>query len=111
MVLLYPLLTAALYYLGSRAKVTQWLWSRYPAGFASFMDCAACTGFWYGMGVEIALREFVAYVEFSPIVVGLCALVWTPMIAALMQHSLFTLGSAVDADVSPSGEGTDHGNG
>lgn len=104
LLLLYPLLTAALFYLGSRAKITSWLWSRYPARFATFMDCAACTGFWYGLGVEIAFRAWTPYMQFSPIVVGLCSIVWTPIVAALMQHSLFSLGSAINVDVSPSEE-------
>lgn len=108
--LLYPLLTAALYYLGTRAKVTSWLWSRYPAWLGGFMDCAACTGFWYGLATEAAIGAWQPHVDFAPIVIGLCSIVWTPVVAALMQHSLFTLGSAITiTDVSPSDESAANG--
>lgn len=112
-VLLYPLLTAALYYLGSRAKITEWLWTRYSTGFASIMDCAACTGFWYGLCVESAFGCFrdamdlatTDYVRMTVAawVAGLCSIVWTPIVAALMQHSLTVLGSAVDVP-APEGD-------
>jgi hypothetical protein len=120
--LLYPLLTAALYYLGSRAKITSWLWSKYPPALASFMDCAACTGFWYGFLVECvyggAEPMFAPYaltepfrVGLSAITVGLCSLVLTPIVANVMQNSLFMLGTPLpetpgDTTVSPSGDGT-----
>lgn len=92
------LLTAGLYYLGSRALITSWLWSRYPKRFARFMDCAACTGFWYGLGVTLVLGASVPFdvpTWSAPIIVGLCSMVWTPLVAALMQIALERLGSAV----------------
>jgi len=95
---LYPLLTAALFYLGSRATITSWLWNRYPSRLANFMDCSACTGFWYGLLLETGLggwRPFLGVGDYSVIFVGLCSIVWTPIVAALMQHSLFILGTVV----------------
>lgn len=101
---LYTLLATALFYLGSRAKITSWLWSRYPHDFASFMDCSACTGFWWGffahltIGVyyDCAIGPMPANHPATPIVVGLCTLVLTPMVAGLMQRGLELTGSAVD---------------
>jgi hypothetical protein len=101
--ILYSLLSAALFYLGSRAIVTRWLWSRYPPRFASFMDCAACTGAWLGailatvLGrhVPIDVFELSALAWYTPIVVGLCMIVLTPIVAGLMQRGLDSLGSAI----------------
>ena len=103
---IYPLLCASLFYLGSRAKITSFLWARYPPKFASFMDCAACTGFWWGfllsltLGFEYELDLVDLPAQSWPtfIVVGLCSIVWTPIIAALMQRGLDTLGTIEIAD-------------
>lgn len=96
----------ALWYLGSRAVITSWLWGRYPTRFARFMDCAACTGFWYGLltysGITV-LRAFL-YPPYTwgslmtisvGAVCGLGSLVWTPMIAFLHDRALYYLGTAV----------------
>jgi hypothetical protein len=47
--ILIPVLGAVLYYLGYFAKVTKWLWSRYPDSLSSFMRCAACSGTYYAL--------------------------------------------------------------
>lgn len=98
---LYPLLSAALYYLGSRATITSFVWCHYPPKFAKFMDCSACTGFWYGLGLSIALQLEVLSLDvtrwYAPIVIGLCSLVWTPIVAQIMDSALYRLGS-IDTD-------------
>jgi hypothetical protein len=104
---LYALCTAAAFYLGSRALITRPVWSRYPRPFAIFMDCAACTGFWYGLGVS----AFGGYVLGLPLLglpgdrpstvalAALASVAWTPIAAAAMQLALEQLGSAVtDSD-------------
>jgi hypothetical protein len=99
--LLYPLLTAALFYLGSRAGVTRWLWSRYPAGFGRFRDCASCSGFWYGIavaaaggfGLELDFLELSGDDWRTLVVVGLASLAWTPVVAYLLISRLEALGS------------------
>jgi hypothetical protein len=97
--LLYPLLTAAAFYLGSRAVITTWLWSRYPARLAAFMDCAACSGFWYGAGAALVFQQpflgLDGHAWTTPIVVGLCSIIWTPVVAAMQQRALDELGSAL----------------
>lgn len=40
--ILYPMLTTALYYLGARAMITKFIWSRYPKWLDKFMLCSAC---------------------------------------------------------------------
>jgi len=104
--LLYTLLSSALFYLGSRALVTRWLWSRYPAWLVGFMDCAACTGFWYGFFAALTLGRheglavlgLAADAWLTPPIVGLCTLVLTPIGAGLMQRGLDSLGSVVLSD-------------
>ena len=105
---LYPLLTAALYYLGSRAVITQALWSRYPPRLAAFMDCPYCTGTWYGALVAL-IGGFYLDLDFlalagdawpTIVVVALCSMMWTPMVAAVAQHSFYVLGTALGTESS-----------
>lgn len=95
-ILIYPLLTAALYYLGARAMITQALWSRYPPRVDAFMQCAACAGFWYGAGLGvtgliIGTPFLGSAAWWTPIVVGLAAIVWTPIIANVHEAALYQL--------------------
>lgn len=90
----YPLVTTALYYLGSWALITRWLWSRYPPILGSLMSCAACSGFWYGLAAgALGARAGVTFPggAASPLIVGLCAMVWTPLIAHAMLTRLEAL--------------------
>jgi hypothetical protein len=101
--LIYALLTPSLFYLGSRAVITSWLWSRYPPKLAKFMDCSACSGFWYGVLVSAVLRLPVPVYsglrsEFIPLLVGLCAIVWTPIVGGIMQAGFERLGSVIGED-------------
>jgi hypothetical protein len=103
---LYSILSTALYYLGSRAMITQPLWSRYPPGLARFADCPACSGTWYGAGLAVGLGRtfdisffmFKSDSWFTPIVVGFCMMMLTPMVAGLLQHALNVNGSAVELE-------------
>jgi hypothetical protein len=103
-----PLLTAALWYLGTRAVITQPLWSRYPKPIARFMDCAACAGFWWGVVVFLVLVKcwelpvmgaYTREYEHS-VIIGLCSMVWTPIVAWAHDRAMLQLGSAVDEDAS-----------
>jgi hypothetical protein len=91
---LYPLLTTMLYYLGARAMITQWLWSRYPPRLDHFMMCSACSGVWYGAGVAaVGSYSFGVGVGGLPklagiVVVALASGVWTPLLAALHHMAL-----------------------
>jgi len=108
---IYPLLTAALFYLGSRAQITSWLWSRYPTRLAVFMDCPYCTGFWYGLAVSLILQlplgELAGDQVKTILVVGFCSIVWTPVIAGLTSLMHAQLGSIVD----PTQDQEEHGGG
>jgi hypothetical protein len=97
---IYALLTSSAFYLGSRAVITRALWSRYPRWLASWADCAACSGAWYGAGFALLLRDKLAHPFGAgipgPILVGLCSIVSTPIVAGLMQAGFERLGSAVE---------------
>ncbi len=104
--LIYPLLTATLYYLGSRAVITSFLWSKYPHKIAAFMDCSRCAGFWWGILVAI-VGGYVYTWDFAGLdgkdwktilLVGAVSITTTPIIEALAEHSTNSLGTAVSAD-------------
>lgn len=85
--LLYPLLTTALFYLASQAEITQWLWSRYPTWLDRLMSCPACLGFWLGglcggLGwwKELPYLGLEPRHWFTPLAVALSAMVWTPIL-------------------------------
>lgn len=101
---LYALLSTAMWYLGSRALITSAIWSRYPPRFASFMDCSACTGFWWGYvfafvvgrHADLLFIGLPADAPYTPFVVGLCMIAIVPIGAGLMQWGLWQAGSATN---------------
>ena len=105
--LLYALCSASLWYLGSRAVITSPLWSRYPQRFAKFMDCSACAGTWYGIGLgyvggfQLGLPFMGLQGDRASTVaaIGLCSMAFTPIAAGLVQWGFDRLGTiAPEAD-------------
>lgn len=104
--ILYALLTTCLYYLGVRAKITHWLWSRYPKWLDNFMMCSACSGFWYGLVVafgigwwrELPFLGLPGRLWITPIVIAFCSIVWTPIIAAIHLQAFDYTGAVSDED-------------
>lgn len=100
--LVYALITSAMFYLGSRALITRWLWSRYPKWLAGWADCSACSSFWYGIAVRATLGPiggrtiFTESVWLDAPIVGSCMMVLTPVVAGLMQAGFERLGTVVD---------------
>lgn len=118
--LLYALLTTAAYSLLTQARITEWLWSRYPDGFAEFMNCPSCSGFWYGIGCG-ALGWWMDWPFLvaepdhwlTPVLVGLCSYVWTPILACTYTDAyarMVAAGDASDADGEPP-DGSDRAGG
>ncbi len=101
-VLLYALLSTAAFYLGSRATITSWLWTRYPRWLVKLADCAACSGFHYGAIVAAVFRfDVFGLSGWATIpVVALSSMIWTPLLAALHQMAMDRLGSAVTEEES-----------
>jgi hypothetical protein len=101
--IMFVALTTTFYYLGSRALITQPLWSRYSSRVATFMDCPACAGFWYGLVLAIAfgwLKDIAPlgldpHAIETPVIVGLSSLFWTPVGAAVLHKAIEVNGSAV----------------
>jgi hypothetical protein len=100
--ILYALLTPAMFYLASQAVITKPLWSHYPAWLDSYFSCASCSGFAFGLLIALTLGRF-AYLDFlqldsrawyTPIVVGLGAIVWTPIVANFQISALYQLAGA-----------------
>lgn len=99
--LLLLLVPAALWYLGSRATITRPLWARYPTWLTSLTDCAACSGFWWGViGYIIAWHAKTIphegpYTVYTAPFFGLVTLITTPLIAFLHDQALYRLGTVV----------------
>lgn len=96
---LYPLLCATAYYLFARATVTEFLWSRYPKWLDRLTACAACSGFWYGLGCaglgwwrDWSFLGLPARDPLTVALVGLLAVTWTPIVAWLQISALQQLG-------------------
>ena len=112
--LLYVTLSTALYYLAARAKVTEWLWSRYPPWLESFLLCPACVGYWIGIGLAATIGyhydlSFLGLDGRGPlavIVAGLCCMIWTPILAVHMVRSWMDL-SETEAETNSDTDGID----
>jgi len=97
---LYALLTTAAYYLLARAMITKFLWSRYPKWLDYYTLCAACSGMLYGAAIALAIGWWrdLPFLTLpgrfwvTPIVVGLCSMIWTPILAAKHVKALVELG-------------------
>lgn len=104
-VVLYALVTTTMYYLGARALITQWLWSRYPAWLDKLTLCAACSGFWYGLA--IGAWGYWRAIPYGPlpgdrwdtvIAIGVASSVTTAIGAQLLLRALAETGSEGGTD-------------
>jgi len=89
------LITTALYYLGIQAKITHFLWERYPPALEEFMACPACTGFWWGVGCAGLGYwqgwDFLCLASDNWLVfplIGLCSIIWTPLLSRIHTMSM-----------------------
>lgn len=99
---LYPLLTVALYYLGARAMITRFFWEwteRDLPKLGAFLGCAACAGTWFGafvgaFGYGILGWRFLGVdgALLNTILPAACAMVWTPILAAVHDRAMRELG-------------------
>ena len=55
--LAFLVLCTAAYYAFARADLTRPLWSRYPAFLDRMARCPACSGFWIGAALGLALPD------------------------------------------------------
>ncbi len=104
-ILLLPLVTTFLYYLGAAARVTLPLRALLPGAVNEFLVCPACSGFWYGLAVGIYVQaRHLSGLPPEVVIIGTAAAssVWTPYGAALLLRSLTysseLLESTVDHD-------------
>jgi hypothetical protein len=110
---LYAMLCATLHYLGARAVITEPLWRRYPPEVAHWARCAACSGTWYGImlgallgwGFNLPFLGLPGRHLATPLVVGLCATWWTPVLAWIHVYCLFALAGLDQPAEEPSDVG------
>lgn len=93
-VFLYATLCVAAYYLVARAKLTEPLWSRYPGWLDYWTTCAACSGFWYGLGCGyLGAQLGLPFLGLPPehwatwLAVAAFGMVWTPILSFAMVYS------------------------
>lgn len=107
------ILAESLYYLGARAEITRFLWSRYPRWLDKFMACAACVGTWYGSTLTLGTGFGLGW-DFpglpgtawhTSVVVGLITLFTTPILAK--HHIAALLELEVDAALASPGGSAD----
>lgn len=100
-------LTTAFYYLTARAAITRPIWSRYPRFLDELIGCAACSGFWAGIGFGWAAERFHVELDVfgatasnpSWLYLGVCAVVgmiWTPILAYAHTYAWSALGADDD---------------
>jgi hypothetical protein len=110
MLTLFLIITGATaaYYLASRAKITEPLWSRYPTWIEYWTLCAACSGLAYGVGITAALGYgldlwVVPAAGGANLALGAAVgMVWTPILAFLMVQgwsALLTVDEDEDDDL------------
>ncbi len=99
---LIALLTPALFHLGARATLTAPLHRRYPSWLSGFMNCAACSGTWYGVACAVGFlvagwRVFGSTSWWMVPVVGLTSCTWTPIAASFQERALAQLSGEAPA--------------
>ncbi len=94
------LIPVATFFLGSRAMITQFLWSRYPRWLDSLRECAACSGFWDTLILALFLRYVIGAPlpilpnsNWCPLLLALCGVVTVPLIASMHDRALQDLGA------------------
>ena len=107
--MLMTAVSTALFYLGSRALITHWLWSRYPPALASLFECPACVGFWWGVVLALTLfrHSQLSVLGLDPSVwwtvpiTGLVCLFTTSIGTGLMQWGLDHTGTVASEEPEP----------
>jgi hypothetical protein len=97
------LLSAAIHWIVARAKITKWFWSLnwWPAPgsitsglikefFAGLLACAACSGFWIGLGLGLAGVQPLGHGVIGVLSSGLLGVVATPVVEGLLLWGLQT---------------------
>ncbi len=105
-IIIYPLICCALFYLGAQATITGFLWGRYPPRLDAFMSCPACTGFWYGAACaglgwwqDWPFLGLDGQHWLTPIIVGVCSIIWTPILSAKHTQAM-TGGYSAESQVA-----------
>lgn len=100
--LLY-VLAAASFYLGNRALITSWLWTRYPDWLDRQRSCPSCAGFWdtiaLGFAFQAAGADLLLPAEpWAPLVLGAAGIVLVPLLTGLHAAAIHATGSTYESD-------------
>src|SRR5262245_47969218 len=94
------MITTALFYLGAYAVITSpiWTWiSNHAPRLWHLLSCPACAGTWYGLVTSAAMGQLFGIVPFglpptsafTPLVIALASMVWTPIGFAVMYAATY----------------------
>jgi len=98
------LLTAGVHWFVARSHVMEWFWGSLPPGSATaaLVDCAACSGYWLGLGVWAAgVRPLSASIPWWPVealATGVLGLALTPVFEGVILWGLAV--TAMESQVS-----------
>jgi hypothetical protein len=95
------LLAATIHWIVARAKITRWFWSLgwWPAPgsiasglvkelFAGLLACAACSGFWIGLGLGRVGVQPIGHGVVGVLCSGLLGVVVTPVVEGVLLWGL-----------------------
>lgn len=88
--LLLAILSAAIHWLMARSDVMRPFWSRAHGRAARLLECAACSGFWLGLGLwAVGLRPLAGLPELlDALATGLLGLYVTPVAEGVLVWGL-----------------------
>ena len=86
------LLSAAIHWIVARAKVTRSFWSALwlPGFISDLLACAACSGFWIGLGLGLAGIRPLGHGILGVLCSGLLGVVATPVVEGVLLWGLST---------------------
>jgi hypothetical protein len=115
---LYVILCTGASFLLARAKITEWLWSKYPAWLDYYLSCTACSGFALGVGCaaiggwcfDFDFLSFPAHSWMAVLASGCAAMVLVPILAWAQTSALINFGdvSTNTPPVTDQGSVSDH---
>jgi hypothetical protein len=89
---LLGLLSAVIHWLIARANITHWFWGspRLPTFLQHLLACAACSGFWIGLGLGIVGIQPIASGLLGVLASGLLGVFTTPVFEGVLLWGLRT---------------------
>jgi hypothetical protein len=84
------LLSAVIHWLVARARITRGFWGAIwlPSWIGGLLACAACSGFWIGLGLGLAGVQPLGHGLIGVVCSGLLGVVSTPVVEGMLLWGL-----------------------